>query len=100
MELNKVYFCDPNCSYQKGMLEKNHEFIRYVLPKGTSFDHLTQADVRLLVNHVNAANRDTLSGKSPFDMAEFLLPPRFLVTLGLKRIPPDEVLLKPRLLNQ
>ena len=50
MELNKVYFCDPNCSYQKGMLEKNHEFIRYVLPKGTSLDHLTQADVRLRVN--------------------------------------------------
>lgn len=99
MELNKVYFCDPNCSYQKGMLEKNHEFIRYILPKGTAFDHLTQADVRLLVNHVNAANRDTLSGKSPFDMAEFLLPPRFLVTLGLKRILPDEVLLKPQLLN-
>lgn len=100
MGLSKVYFCDPNCSYQKGMLEKNHEFIRYVLPRGTSFDHLTHADVRLLVNHVNAANRDTLSGKSPFDMAEFLLPSRFLLTLGLMRIPPDEVLLRPQLLNR
>jgi len=95
---SRVFFCDPNCSYQKGMLEKNHEFIRYVLPKGTSFDNLTQQDVNLLVNHVNAAFRDSLSGKSPFDMAEFLLPPRFLTALDLRRIAPDEVLLKPQLL--
>lgn len=31
--LSHVFFCDPNCSWQKGSFEKNHEYIRYVLPK-------------------------------------------------------------------
>jgi len=94
-----VFFCDPNCSYQKGMLEKNHEYLRYVLPKGTSFDELSQHHITLLVNHVNSSLRDSLNGKSPFDMAEFLLPILFLSVLGLLRIPPDEILLKPQLLD-
>jgi IS30 family transposase len=24
----RIFYCDPNASYQKGALEKNHEFIR------------------------------------------------------------------------
>ena len=27
----RIYYCDPNRSDQKGALEKNHEYIRYVL---------------------------------------------------------------------
>ena len=30
----RIYYCDLNRSDQKGALEKNHEYIRYVLPKG------------------------------------------------------------------
>ncbi len=33
-----IYYCDPMASWQKPGIEKNHEYIRYVLPKGTSFD--------------------------------------------------------------
>ena len=40
--LTKVFYCDPMSFWQKGRLEKNHEFIRYILPKGTSFDSLTE----------------------------------------------------------
>ena len=29
----RIYYCDPNRSDQKGALEKNHEYIRYVLQK-------------------------------------------------------------------
>lgn len=96
---SRVFFCDPNCSYQKGMLEKNHEYIRYVLPKGTSFDDLSQEDVLLLLNHINSSARDSLNGKSPFDTAQFLLPSLFLTALELVKIPPDEILLKPQLLK-
>ena len=31
--LSRVFYCDPMSSWQKGKLEKNHEFIRYILPK-------------------------------------------------------------------
>lgn len=29
----KVYYCDPMASWQKGCAEKNHELIRYAIPK-------------------------------------------------------------------
>ena len=38
----KIFYCDANAPYQKGQIEKNHTLIRYALPKGTSFDGLTQ----------------------------------------------------------
>lgn len=34
----RIFYCVPSSTGQKGAAEKNHEFIRYVLPKGTSFD--------------------------------------------------------------
>lgn len=94
----RLFYCDPNSSYQKGMLEKNHEFIRYILPKGSSFDELCQDDITLMMNHINSINRDSLSGKSPFDVAQLLLPD-LLSALRYQKIPPSEVLLKPRLLR-
>ena len=44
----KLFFCDPNRSDQKGRIEKNHTLIRDILPKGTSFDNLTQEDIELV----------------------------------------------------
>ena len=40
-------------SWQKGRLEKNHEFIRYILPKGRPFTMLTKAQVVTMMNHIN-----------------------------------------------
>ena len=36
------------------MIEKNHEFIRYVLPKGSSFKNITQEDCNLIMNNINS----------------------------------------------
>ena len=69
----KLFYCDPQCSWQKGALEKNHEFIRYVLPKGSSFDALTQEDVTLLVNHINSVRREKFHGKTPYILSKVLL---------------------------
>jgi IS30 family transposase len=41
----QVFYCDPSSPYQKGSIEVNHELIRRILPKGTSFDDLTQKDI-------------------------------------------------------
>ena len=40
----KVFYCDPQASWQKPQIEKNHEFIRYVLPKGKTLNPYTQED--------------------------------------------------------
>jgi transposase, IS30 family len=95
-----VYYCDPNASYQKGALEKNHEYIRYVIPKGTSLDSYTQDDITLMINHINSTARDSLNGRNPFELASLLLDHSVIKTLGLKKIEHDDVRLKPSLLRK
>ncbi len=96
----RIFYCDPMASWQKGRLERNHEFIRYVLPKGTSFGTLTRADVSLLMNHINSTARTSLNGRAPFELAALLLPDALLKLVAAERIPPDLVLLKPRLIKR
>ena len=86
-------------SWQKGRLEKNHEFIRYILPKGRPFTMLTKAQVVTMMNHINNTARASLNGRTPFELASLLLPDTLLRCSGSSAIPHDEVLLKPRLLK-
>ena len=85
---------------QKGQIEKNHELIRYVLPKGTSFDGLTQADVQLLACHINSYTRKKLNDKSPTESFSFLYGDELLHTLGIELVPPHTINLSPSLLKK
>lgn len=38
----KIFYCNPMPSYQKLHVEKNNEYIIYIIPKGKSFDNRTQ----------------------------------------------------------
>jgi len=96
----RVFYCDPLHSNQKSPIERAHEFIRAVLPKGSSFDSLSQDDCRLLCSHVNSYRRQSLQGKSPFEVFAFLYGDHILARLGLTHISADEVTLTPRLLEQ
>ena len=39
-EVTHIYYCDPMASWQKGRLEKNHEFIRISFQKAAAFQGL------------------------------------------------------------
>ena len=95
-----LYYCDPFSSFQKPNVELNHEFIRKVLPKGKSFDNLTQNDISLMMSHINSYSREKLNDKSPFDTFSFLYGHDILEKLGISRIPANEILLKPSLLKK
>ncbi|MCQ8264294.1 hypothetical protein NF417_12955, partial [Streptococcus suis] len=43
--------------FRKRRIEKNHTLIRDILPKGSSFDNLTQEDINLVCSHVNSVKR-------------------------------------------
>ncbi|MDO4489356.1 MAG: IS30 family transposase [Eubacteriales bacterium] len=95
----KVFYCDPYVSNQKARLEKNHEYIRYVIPKGRSMYGYTQEDMNLLASHINSTARDSLNGASPFDLAELLIDKKIPLLTGQHKVSPDSVMLKPALLN-
>ena len=96
----RLYYCDPYASFQKPNVELNHEFIRKILPKGRSFDDLVQSDISLMMSHINSYSREKLNNKSPFDAFGFLYGFDILKKLGIKRIPANEILLKPSLLKK
>ena len=85
-------------SGQKGALEQAHTMLRMILPKGTSFEFLTQWDVNLIVNHINSTPRESLGGKTPYEAALGTLGEDFLKAFQLKPIAPDEVNLTPSIL--
>jgi len=99
LQRTKVFYCDPYASQQKGGIEKNHEFVRYILPKGTSFDSLDQSKVTLIMNHINSTARRSLNNSTPHKEAALLMQHRVLDILGLKSIPTDMICLKPKLLK-
>ena len=94
-----VFYCDPYCFWQKGACEKNHEYIRYIRPKGSSFSDLDQDKVRLMMNHINSEKRDSLNGHSPYELSLLLLDNKLHEALGLELINPDEVMLCPALVK-
>jgi IS30 family transposase len=96
----KVFYCDPQQTNQKSRCERNHEFIRYILPKGSCFDDLTQDDVTLMMNHINSLPRASLNAKSPYKAFVALYGKETAAKLGLKYIPLKELCLKPELLRK
>lgn len=99
LERTSIYYCDPMRSGQKGGVENAHTMLRMVLPKGTSFEFLTQWDLNLIVSHINSTPRKSLDGKTPYDAALESFGENTLKTLQLKRISPDEVNLTPKLIR-
>lgn len=95
----RIFYCHPNCSWHKPGVERSHVEIRRILPKGSSFENLTHQQVFNIRDHINSLSRENLNGRCAFDLADMLLPARVIETLALKRIPPDEVVLKPFLLK-
>lgn len=95
-----VFYCDPMCSWQKPHCEKNHEYIRKICPKGTSFDSYSQTDIILMMSHINSSPRQSLGGLSPMALAKLMLPKELLDCFGLVEIPADEIVLTPTLLKK
>ena len=62
--------------------------------------NLTNKDMELVFSHINSTPRESLNGKSPYELAEFIHGKEFLDKLNIKKIDKDEVTLSPRLLKK
>ena len=94
-----LYFCDPSRPDQKGRIEKNHTVLRAILPKGTSFDQLTQKDINLVISHVNSLKREEFQGKSAYDVFTFTFGEDIAALLGCQFVKPEDTHLSPDLLK-
>ena len=96
----KVFYCDPSAPEQKGSAERNHELIRYCIPKGTSMDFLTQEMVDHMMDNINSLTRKSLGDKCPYDAFSYFYGREVLDLLGCKKIPANDVILKPSLFDR
>ena len=96
----KIFYCEPNRSDEKGKIENNHRYIRYILKKGTSFDNFTQDEIDIISSHINSTAREVLDFAIPYDMAITLFGKSTLRKLNIIKIAPDNIILKPSLLHK
>ena len=90
----RIFYCDPYRSNQKGLVEVQHEMIRRIFPKGSSFDLLDQTDINRVLSHINSYKREKLNDKSPFASFSFLFGRDILDKLGISYIPDADIILK------
>lgn len=96
----RIFYCHPSSPYEKGSCEVNHELLRRILPKGTSFDDFTQEDVNLIMSHINSYKRKKLNNESPHSIFSKLYGENTIIKLGIQEIEPNKVNLSPRLLKK
>lgn len=96
----KIFYCDPQASWQKPHIEKNHEFIRYVIPRGKTFKGYTQEDMTLIANHINSTTRPGIEYKSPYDLVKTEEMKKLLEVLNMTPVAADEICLNPKLLRK
>lgn len=95
----RVYYCDAMQPSQKANCECNHAELRKILPKRRSdFDALSAWDVAVICSHVNSYPRKSLGGATPYSLASQIIPSCLFEHLGIERVQPDEVVLRPNLI--
>lgn len=99
-KLINLYYCEPYSSWQKGGIERNHEFIRYIIPKGISFDNLTRKNIYDMMNNINNIKRKSLDYETSYNLFKEQYGGEITKKLHLKSIPTDEVNLSYKILNK
>ena len=98
-KISNVFYTDPYSSWQKGGIERNHEFIRYIIPKGITFDNLTKKNVIDMMNHINNVQRKSLEYQTPYTTFTKKYGEDISKRLHLQEIKKDEVNLSYNLLR-
>jgi IS30 family transposase len=80
MEISKAldadgYFAQPYHSWERGLNENMNGLIRQYLPKGKSFDELTDQDVQCIMDKLNNRPRKCLGYKTPNQVFFGINPP-------------------------
>ena len=91
----KTFFTNPYKSTDKAHCERNHEFIRYVIPKGISLDFITQDFLDEMFSNINSYVRLSRNDKTPYELIEAKYGKEFLELINIKKIDKRKVKLTP-----
>ena len=97
-KLINIFYCNPYSSWEKGGIERNHEFIRYIIPKGITFDQQTKKNVIYMMNNINNVKRKSMEYKTPYELFKNIYGEECTKKLHLTHIKQDEVDLSYKLL--
>lgn len=98
--LTHVFYCDSRQSQQKGKIEKNHEELRKIFPKGFDFNSITQDELNKALSHINSYPRKLLNYKSPYDLFSKYTNPNVLNLNKSTKISLNELNLTPSLIRK
>lgn len=87
----QIFYCHPSSPYEKGSCEVNHELLRRILPKGTSFDELNQDNINLIMSHINSYKRKKLNNISPYILFSTIYGKNTLDKLNIREIPANDI---------
>ena len=99
-KLINVFYTDSYSSWQKGRIERNHEFIRYIIQKGITFDNLTKKNVEDIMNNINNVQRKSLDYQTPYDLFTEKYGIDISNNLHLKYIKKDDINLSYKVINK
>lgn len=97
-QIAHLYFCNSYSSYQKGAIEENHTLLRYIVPKGVIFDHLSLDDVVKINSHINSYYRESIDS-SPYQLAVSFFGVDFVKKLGIQYIQSKDIILNTKLIK-
>ena len=95
----RVFYCDAGMPGQKGGCDRNHEMIRYILPKGKSLNGLTQKEISLMMNHINSYKRERYNQKSPIELFRTIYGTTITEKLGIEAVSDQDICLTPELIR-
>lgn len=98
-KVTQIFFCNSYSSYEKGGIERNHQYIRYVIPKGISFDNVSEASINRLMNNINNTTRKSLDYKTPYELFVKKYGKDIAKKLKLKYIAKEKVDLSPNIIR-
>ncbi len=87
----RTFFTTPYKATDKSHCERNHEYIRYIIPKGKSLDFLTQDKVNWIFSQINSYVRKELHDQTPYDLVRRKFGKDFLDRIGIFRVEKKKV---------
>lgn len=85
-KIANTYYTTPYRSTDKAECERNHEFIRYCIPKSKSIDKLTQEDLNNMFSNINSYVRKSLNDTTPYKLTKEKFGKEFLDLIGISKI--------------